>query len=181
MTEVLDLLEDLSSPHSVSAKVLEAVDAAGSESRHSTSINVSLSVSMSADVPAAPNESGERPPEPVHILSIAVQDQGNQDDATMARHFGNWCATNKEELTSRGIRRVTFAALQRRQFPKFFTFRQRDGFIEDRIYRHLEPGCAFHIELNRMRTYDLEALPTSNQKMHLYLGQAKVNHLFIMS
>ena len=25
-----------------------------------------------------------------------------------------------------------------------------------------------------MRTYDLEALPTSNQKMHLYLGKAKV-------
>jgi acetyl-CoA carboxylase/biotin carboxylase 1 len=26
-----------------------------------------------------------------------------------------------------------------------------------------------------MRTYDLEALPTSNQKMHLYLGCAKVS------
>lgn len=25
-----------------------------------------------------------------------------------------------------------------------------------------------------MRTYDLEALPTANQKMHLYLGRAKV-------
>lgn len=172
--EVLDLLDDLSSPNSVSAKVLEAVDAVGSESRHSTSINVSLSTVV--DGPTA--ESGERrPSEPVHILSIAVQDEGNQDDATMARNFGNWCASNKEELITRGIRRVTFAALQRRQFPKFFTFRQRDGFVEDRIYRHLEPGCAFHIELNRMRTYDLEALPTSNQKMHLYLGQAKVSEI----
>jgi len=33
---------------------------------------------------------------------------------------------------------------------------------------------AFQLELNRMRTYDLEALPTSNMKMHLYLGKAKV-------
>jgi hypothetical protein len=33
---------------------------------------------------------------------------------------------------------------------------------------------AFQLELNRMRTYDLEALPTSNQKMHVYLGKAKV-------
>ena len=33
---------------------------------------------------------------------------------------------------------------------------------------------AFQLELNRMKTYDLEALPTSNRKMYLYLGKAKV-------
>lgn len=170
--EVLDLLEDLSSPNSISARVLEAVEAAAghSESRHSTSINVDPPGGQSQ--PPQPSEPQQ--PEPVHILSIAVQDEGTQDDATMARRFGEWCAASRDELLSRGVRRVTFAALKKRQFPKFFTFRARDGFAEDRIYRHLEPGCAFHIELNRMRTYDLEALPTSNQKMHLYLGQAKV-------
>ncbi|OAD57807.1 Acetyl-CoA carboxylase [Eufriesea mexicana] len=168
--EVLDLLEDLSSVTSVSAKVLEAVDAAGSESRLSTSINVSLSTAEAS----GPVEIGERPAEPAHILSIAVQEKENHDDTALAKRFGDWCATNKEELVSRNIRRVTFAVLKKRQFPKFFTFRQRDGFVEDKIYRHLEPGCAFQLELNRMRTYDLEALPTSNQKMHLYLGQAKV-------
>lgn len=177
--EVLDLLEDLSSPTPVmSAKLLEAVDAAGSESRHSTSINVSLSVadgitSTAAATPTA-TTTNDKSTEPVHILSIAVKESGTEDDATMARMFGDWCANNKDELISRGIRRVTFAVLKKRQFPKFFTFRQREGFVEDRIYRHLEPGCAFQLELNRMRTYDLEALPTSNQKMHLYLGQAKV-------
>ncbi|CAH0561770.1 unnamed protein product [Brassicogethes aeneus] len=42
------------------------------------------------------------------------------------------------------------------------------------IYRHLEAGSAFQLELSRMmRTYNLEALPTANQKMHLYLGKAK--------
>ena len=64
--------------------------------------------------------------------------------------------------------------INRLQFLKIFTFRARDNFEEDRIYRHLEPACAFQLELNRMRTYDLEALPTANQKMHLYLGRAKV-------
>jgi len=169
--EILDLLEDLSSPVPiVSTKLLEAVEAVGNESRHSTSINVSMST---AETPATTTNKDESV-EPVHILSIAVRENGSEDDVIMAKLFGDWCANNKEELISRGIRRVTFAALKRRQFPKFFTFRQRDGFVEDRIYRHLEPGCAFQLELNRMRTYDLEALPTSNQKMHLYLGQAKV-------
>ncbi|KMQ93420.1 acetyl- carboxylase [Lasius niger] len=129
--EVLDLLDDLSSP---------------------TPMVVAADGTTSAASSAATNDKST---EPVHILSIAVKESGTEDDATMARL-------------------VTFAALKRRQFPKFFTFRQREGFVEDRIYRHLEPGCAFQLELNRMRTYDLEALPTSNQKMHLYLGQAKV-------
>lgn len=79
-----------------------------------------------------------------------------------------------EELEKRCIRRITFTTLKTKQYPKYFSFRNRDHFKEDRIYRHLEPACAFQLELSRMRSYNIEALPTSNQKMHLYLGKAKV-------
>ncbi|KAK6168611.1 hypothetical protein SNE40_019808 [Patella caerulea] len=47
-------------------------------------------------------------------------------------------------------------------------------FHEDRIYRHLEPGLAFQLEINRLRKFDLEIIPTANYKMHLYFGKAKV-------
>jgi acetyl-CoA carboxylase/biotin carboxylase 1 len=50
--EMLDLLEDLASPAVVSPKVLEAVES-GSESRLSTSINISMSF---ADGRANPDE-----------------------------------------------------------------------------------------------------------------------------
>ncbi|XP_061154933.1 acetyl-CoA carboxylase 1 isoform X2 [Syngnathus typhle] len=63
---------------------------------------------------------------------------------------------------------------ERREFPKFFTFRARDKFVEDRIYRHLEPALAFQLELNRMRNFALTAIPCANHKMHLYLGAARV-------
>ena len=56
-----------------------------------------------------------------------------------------------------------------------FYIRARDDFVEDRIYRHLEPALAFQLEINRLRTYDLEAIPTSNRKMHLYFAKAKVS------
>lgn len=46
--------------------------------------------------------------------------------------------------------------------------------MEDRIYRHLEPALAFQLEINRMRNFDLEAIPIGNHRMHLYLGKAKV-------
>lgn len=167
--EILDLIEDFASPATVSIKDINALES-GSESRtNSTSINVSLS----ADVPRNPKEDYTNQ-EYIHIIHVGVKDKGDSDDSTMSRIFGHWCARHKEELESRGIRRITFAALKHKQFPKFFTFRARDGYKEDRIYRHLEPACSFQLELNRMRSYNLEALPTSNQKMHLYLGKAKV-------
>ncbi|XP_071057083.1 acetyl-CoA carboxylase isoform X2 [Onthophagus taurus] len=166
--EIFDLIEDFASPASISAKDLNAlVD--GSESRtNSTSINVSLSVEGSRTI-----VEDKKVLEPIHILHIGIKDKGDADDAAMSKIFGSFCARHKDELISRCIRRITFAALKRKQFPKFFTYRSRDSFKEDTIYRHLEPACAFQLELNRMRSYNLEALPTSNQKMHLYLGKAK--------
>lgn len=168
--EILDLLEDFVSPAFVSAKVLEAVDSI-SDGRLSTSINVSLSDPISRGNAAEEAKSTE----PIHIVSIAVRETGEMDDVQMSQVFGTFCKLHRDELRQRRVRRITFAALKRRQFPKFFTYRSRDNFEEDRIYRHLEPACAFQLELNRMKTYDLEALPTANQKMHLYLGKAKVS------
>jgi acetyl-CoA carboxylase / biotin carboxylase 1 len=172
--EILDLLEDLTTPSYGNSKVLDAVESVDSVSedrRLSTSINVSIS--GDGTMRNHDSEQVAVSSEPIHILSIAVRDMGDLDDIQMANLFGTYCAHHREELLTRRVRRITFAALKKRQFPKFFTYRARDLFEEDRIYRHLEPACAFQLELNRMRTYDLEALPTANQKMHLYLGRAK--------
>lgn len=46
-------------------------------------------------------------------------------------------------------------------------------FVEDSIYRHLEPALAFQLEVNRLRNFDLETIPTTNHNIHLYLGSAK--------
>ena len=46
-------------------------------------------------------------------------------------------------------------------------------FEEDSIYRHLEPALAFQLEMNRLRNFDLETIPTTNHNIHLYLGSAK--------
>lgn len=172
--EILDLLEESVSPAIVNYKVLDAVEAATSESdslRLSTSINVSLSDPISR---VLNDYEQQYSTEPIHILSVAIRGTDDTGDAQLAAQFQFYCSQHREELFNRRVRRITFAALNKRQFPKFFTFRARNNYEEDRIYRHLEPACAFQLELNRMRTYDLEALPTANQKMHLYLGKAKV-------
>ncbi|XP_004930758.2 acetyl-CoA carboxylase isoform X2 [Bombyx mori] len=164
--ELLDLVHDFASSASVRKEDLAALQE-GSESRDSTSINVGLDYKQNII-------DEEVPLEPIHILMIGVRDNGEADDSAVSRRFGNFCRAHRHELHHKRIRRITFMLLIKRQFPKFFTYRARNDFTEDTIYRHLEPASAFQLELYRMRSYELEALPTSNQKMHLYLGKAKV-------
>lgn len=61
--------------------------------------------------------------EPIHILLVAIKDNGDKDDAAMSKMFAQFCSKYKEELISRKLRRITFSPLKHKQFPKFFTYR----------------------------------------------------------
>ena len=113
--------------------------------------------------------------EPIYILNIAITSD-KADDNTLSKRFQEFCQeeSRKSLLVKFGVRRVTFIVCDLHRFPRYFTYRYRDDFVEDTIYRHLEPALAFQLEINRLRNYDLEAIPVANQKMHLYLGKAKV-------
>ncbi|XP_069882456.1 acetyl-CoA carboxylase 2 isoform X1 [Dipodomys merriami] len=112
--------------------------------------------------------------EPIHILNVAIQCADHLEDEALVPIFRTFVQSKKHILVDYGLRRITFLIAQEKEFPKFFTFRARDEFAEDRIYRHLEPALAFQLELSRMRNFDLTAVPCANHKMHLYLGAAKV-------
>lgn len=112
--------------------------------------------------------------EPIHILNVAIKSADQMEDEELGTMFKTFSQSKKNILVDYGLRRITFLIAQQREFPKFFTFRARDEFAEDCIYRHLEPALAFQLELNRMRNFDLTAVPCANHKMHLYLGAAKV-------
>ncbi|KAL6466122.1 hypothetical protein MHYP_G00262550 [Metynnis hypsauchen] len=111
---------------------------------------------------------------PIHIINVSIRSADTEDDDALVKAFTDFAQSKKAVLYEYGIRRITFLLAQKREFPKFFTFRSRDEFQEDRIYRNLEPALAFQLELNRMRNFDLKAVPCANHKMHLYLGAARV-------
>ncbi|KAF5881624.1 acetyl-CoA carboxylase 2, partial [Clarias magur] len=110
---------------------------------------------------------------PIHILNVSIKSADTEDMDALVTEFSDFAQSKKAVLYEYGIRRITFLVAQKRQFPKFFTFRARDEFQEDRIYRNLEPALAFQLELNRMRNFTLTAMPCANHKMHLYLGAAR--------
>ncbi|KAK7934090.1 hypothetical protein WMY93_004986 [Mugilogobius chulae] len=110
---------------------------------------------------------------PIHIINVSLKTADTEDDDALVSAFSDFTQSKKSVLFDYGIRRITFLVAQKREFPKFFTFRARDDFLEDRIYRNLEPALAFQLELNRMKNFDLKAVPCENHKMHLYLGAAR--------
>ena len=115
----------------------------------------------------------------VNILNVFVGEfaagghESKLDDEQLAEMFYEFAQEKKEPLKARNIRRLTFSVAQKRQPPSYFTYRARDDYKEDKIYRHLEPALAFQLEIYRLRSFYLELIPTSNLKMHLYLGRAK--------
>ncbi|CAL1538931.1 unnamed protein product [Lymnaea stagnalis] len=128
------------------------------------------------------NVSDSSSDDPTHIINVAMKRLDTDDDDALANLFQVFCKQRAKALNGRGIRRVTFVVANsvscstffERAMPKYFTYRAKFEFCEDRIYRHLEPALAFQLEINRLRNFDLEAIPTANLKMHLYLGKAKV-------
>uniref|UniRef100_A0A670K269 acetyl-CoA carboxylase n=1 Tax=Podarcis muralis TaxID=64176 RepID=A0A670K269_PODMU len=104
--------------------------------------------------------------EPIHILNVAIKTDCDIDDEGLASMFREFTQTKVPVAKRDGSILPSF--------PFASTSSSLCQFEEDRIYRHLEPALAFQLELNRMRNFDLTAIPCANHKMHLYLGAAKV-------
>ena len=119
-------------------------------------------------------QEGAETREPTNIVYVAIKVQDNESDQELSVKLDSFCEGRLSQLKDGMVRRLTFIILKARAFPKYFTFRARKDYQEDRIYRHLEPALAFQLELNRLKNYDLQSCPTSSNRMHLYLGMAKV-------
>ena len=147
---------------------LSSQQTVGYQKIRSNESNTSLN-SQSSQIP---NEEEQ----PINILNVFIRDFSNlmkRDDETLAAMFDEFTQTKVNLLKAKQIRRLTFSVAQKKQQPSYFTFRARDDYIEDKIYRHLEPALAFQLEIYRLRSFHLELIPTANLKMHLYLGKAK--------
>uniref|UniRef100_A0A4W4E4N3 acetyl-CoA carboxylase n=1 Tax=Electrophorus electricus TaxID=8005 RepID=A0A4W4E4N3_ELEEL len=113
---------------------------------------------------------------PIHIINVSIKSADTEDDDALVSAFTDFAQSKVSWLLDFYLVQVKIheSFHIRPEFPKYFTFRARDEFQEDRIYRNLEPALAFQLELNRMRNFDLTAVPCANHKMHLYLGAARV-------
>ncbi|CAF4326884.1 unnamed protein product [Rotaria socialis] len=115
--------------------------------------------------------------EAINLIYVFIKDDINlQQNLKLEDVFLDFVQSKREVCAAKNIRRITFSLGAKRQFPVYYTYRKRLDFQEDKIYRNLEPALAYQLEVYRLRSFDLEFVPTSNHKTHIYLGKGKVHN-----
>lgn len=51
--------------------------------------------------------------EPIHILCIAVKDNGDMEDEKLAKMMADFCFKHRNDLKQKSVRRITFLALNK--------------------------------------------------------------------
>eukprot|EP01094_Clydonella_sp_ATCC50884_P002538 TRINITY_DN11939_c0_g1_i1.p1 TRINITY_DN11939_c0_g1~~TRINITY_DN11939_c0_g1_i1.p1 ORF type:complete len:2190 (+),score=948.83 TRINITY_DN11939_c0_g1_i1:693-6572(+) len=113
--------------------------------------------------------------EPMNVLNVFfVRPLCGEEKQQTIESFSGIFQRHAEQLNGLGMRRVTIATVVgESSFPSYFTFRARLGWHEDTIYRDIEPPLAYHLELRRMSSYNIEFVPNANRQIHLYFAQGK--------
>ncbi|CAN0473727.1 unnamed protein product, partial [Discosporangium mesarthrocarpum] len=60
--------------------------------------------------------------------------------------------------------------------PGIFTFRAVSDFVEDSLFRHIEPSHAFHLDLPRLSNFYIRVANTSlieGGNVHVYVARPK--------
>jgi acetyl-CoA carboxylase/biotin carboxylase 1 len=91
-----------------------------------------------------------------NILKIVYNQIAPEDDEIINGKFFSFIQQRAPKLRKSFIRRVTILVTMYGSFPRCFTFRERLGYQEHMIYRHVEPPLAYHLELSRLSNYDVE-------------------------
>jgi biotin carboxylase/acetyl-CoA carboxylase carboxyltransferase component/biotin carboxyl carrier protein len=111
-----------------------------------------------------------------HIADPLVLEQ--QVSSTLV----DFCRSNPsrhENARAAGLKTITFIvapttpAGQSVMYPGFFTFRVRDNFQEDPIFRHIDPPMAYQLELSRLSNFDITKFGYPNRSIHVFFAQDK--------
>jgi len=109
----------------------------------------------------------------LHIACIHGPPAGSNDE--LSKVLSDILQPHKMLLKGRKVRRVTFImgpeASSSGAVGTIFTFRSSSGYTEDKLFRHIEAPYAYHLDLPRLKNYDIaleEGLQTLSGNVHMY-------------
>ncbi len=103
-----------------------------------------------------------------NVCNVLVSDAETIDDNELFPLIQSIVDDFKEEMRTRGIRRITFVVgYGTGSYPKYFTFRG-PLYDEDQSIRHIEPALAFQLELSRLSNFRIKPIFTDNRNIHTY-------------
>uniref|UniRef100_A0A7S1BIY5 Acetyl-CoA carboxylase n=1 Tax=Corethron hystrix TaxID=216773 RepID=A0A7S1BIY5_9STRA len=126
--------------------------------------------------------------EPVNVLHILILRGCDSDDNAISKKCADDDGVSKrchallrkmhDSMVDKGIRRISFIVGRSSSsdcqltMPAIFTYRSKDDFGEDCLFRHIEPSEACNLELDRLvKNFNFELANvrlTRNSNVHLY-------------
>lgn len=103
-------------------------------------------------------------------------------EAGVSKSLAEFCRqkrTRQETATKAGIKTITFivapaTSSESVTYPGFYTFRVRNGFLEDPIFRHIDPPMAFQLELSRLSNFSITRFGYPNRSVHVFYAEDKM-------
>jgi len=90
--------------------------------------------------------------------------------------------SHADEMSSMGIRHVTYLVPQSNKIPKYFTFLQCNGFKEEPLRRDMRPSFPYLLELTRLEgNYDLTRIPALGRNAQLWVGTEKADENVVIT
>ncbi|KAI8067073.1 acetyl-CoA carboxylase [Gongronella butleri] len=109
-----------------------------------------------------------------NILNIAIQ-EGSQDEEELRAQMATLMHAHTDAFRKANLRRITIVVCRDNATPDYYTFRERNGYVEDETIRHIEPALAYQLELARLSNFDIKPCFIENRQMHVYYAVAKEN------
>lgn len=102
-------------------------------------------------------------------------------EADVSYHLSKFCCSvpSRKAVASKvGIKAFTFivappSSSEPLTYPSLYTFRVKDNFREDPIYRHIDPPMAFQLELSRLSNFVITRFDYPNRAIHVFYAQDK--------
>jgi hypothetical protein len=160
-----DVLKGKFRPDECSQEGLNPSQSPANSRKNSASI---MSDDCSSSSEASQQYRNISPDEPVHALNVLVWMGNNEQHQPALDKCADLVQKHRVLLRELKIARVTLVILQEQGYPAFHTFRDRDDFKEDLIYRHLNPPRAFMIEIGRLGVnYDIQPVVGLSKNRHI--------------
>lgn len=112
------------------------------------------------------------------VINVCIRVPGSCTD--MQDYYAKMCENSIEnhvfELKNSAISRVTIIITNSSgEFPLFYTYDSKKSFLENKVFRNIEPAEEGILEIQRMRNFDIECISCDHSSIHIYYGINKEN------
>lgn len=113
-----------------------------------------------------------------NVVNVCINStEGFESEADILKRLREILDLNRGDLLRSSIRRITFMfGYKDGTYPKYYTF-TGPNYEENQTIRHIEPACAFQLELGRMSNFNITPIFTKNRNIHVYEAVSKTSPL----